>query len=335
MSRQTALLCFLAALSWSVVSADVLVPPPGYSIGLTGTIRNGVQKYVCKQGSWIKTGSSADMYTPTGAKLGTYWSVYDAKELSMTYYWNIINSGGGSFESGSTYSGLKAAPLTTVQVLPSAVPEYLALVKEHRGAGDAEHVAYVSLTGTTGGLPPSKALCSSEGATSGVPFAGKFTFYNQDRAPPAAVTPASIKPPGTFVQTVFFEGKRMYRFQNGKWHYIGVFATMSDVAGGKAFGKMGTSTQTDKYGSNLSWQFTGANAFSLMGYLSKSVQMYPDGCPWQLMKITTHTGYRSPLGMYRYALIGATYGGNPPAIAARINGMEWGSVFYAQCYLYV
>lgn len=47
------------------------------------------------------------MYTPTGAKLGTYWSVYDAKELSMTYYWNIINSGGGSFESGSTYSGLK------------------------------------------------------------------------------------------------------------------------------------------------------------------------------------------------------------------------------------
>lgn len=185
-----------------------------------------------------------------------------------------------------------AAPLTTVQVLPSAVPEYLALVKEHRGAGDAEHVAYVSLTGTTGGLPPSKALCSSEGATSGVPFAGKFTFYNQDRAPPAAVTPASIKPPGTFVQTVFFEGKRMYRFQNGKWHYIGVFATMSDVAGGKAFGKMGTSTQTDKYGSNLSWQFTGANAFSLMGYLSKSVQMYPDGCPWQLMKITTHTGYR-------------------------------------------
>lgn len=333
MSRQIVLLCIFAALSWSVVSAHVLVPPKGYSASFSGTIQNGVQKYVCNHGFWTKTGSTATIYTPAGVKLGTYWSVYDPKERSITYFWNIVNSGGGSYESGTPISGLQASPLKTVQVSPSAVASYLALVKVHRGAGDADQVAFVSLTATTGGLPPSKALCSSDGAVSGVPFGGKFTFYTQDRVPPTV--PVSLTPPGTFVQTVFLTGKRMYRFHSNKWKYIGFFATMAEVAGGKALGKVGTCTKPDKYGSNLSWHFTAPNAYTLNGYATKSVRMYADGCPWQLLKITSQAGYQSPLGKYKYALIGATYGGNPPTIAARVNGLEWGSIFTGQCYLYI
>lgn len=183
-----------------------------------------------------------------------------------------------------------ALPLTTLQVKASAVAEYLALVKSRRGSGDADHVAFVSLTGTSGGLPPRKALCTSDGATSGVPFSGKFTFYTIDRVPPTV--PPAITAPGNFVQTLFLQGKSMYRFKNGKWNYIGFFATIAEVAGGPAIGKVGTCAKRDRFGSDVSWQFKAPNAHNLMGFLTRSARMYADGCPWQLLKITSHTGFQ-------------------------------------------
>lgn len=92
-----------------------------------------------------------------------------------------------------------------MKVATSAVTEYLSIVKVHRYAGDASQVAFVSLTNTLGGLPPRNELCSSTGASSTVPFSGNFTFYNQDRQPPAGL-PAKLVPDANFVQVVFLEG---------------------------------------------------------------------------------------------------------------------------------
>lgn len=78
-------------------------------MGFTGTIEDGLQKYVCTSGAWSKTGSTADVMAPGGTKLGTYWSVYDQGTRAITYYWNIINSEGTYFESGQAISGLQGA----------------------------------------------------------------------------------------------------------------------------------------------------------------------------------------------------------------------------------
>lgn len=182
-----------------------------------------------------------------------------------------------------------ASAVRATQASSSAVSEYLAIVKAHRGSGSAELVAFVSLTGTKDGLPPWNALCSCNGATSGVPFSGKFTFYTQDLAPPQV--PASLTAKGTFVQVVFLEGKMKYKFTGGKWNYLGFFATMADVAGGAVIGNVGTISKPDRHGSNLHWHFKDPNGFWLSGQLcSKPVQMSADGCPWQLMKITSSGG---------------------------------------------
>ena len=156
-------------------------------------------------------------------------------------------------------------------------------MKVHRGSGDAGEVAFVSLTGTGGGLPPSKDLCTSHGSTSGVPFTGKFTFYTQDLQPPKV--PASITPPGLFVQTVFLEGKMIYKFQGGQWIYAGFFATMTDVAGGNTLGKCGTVK-----GGQMRFEFRGVTQSTISAYLSKSAKMSTENCPWQLVKITSFTG---------------------------------------------
>lgn len=77
------------------------------SVGFTGTIAKGSQTYVCNRGSWTRTGSSSNLYAQDGSKLGTYRSVYNAKTRVVTYYWNIINSAGGYYESGQSISGLQ------------------------------------------------------------------------------------------------------------------------------------------------------------------------------------------------------------------------------------
>jgi hypothetical protein len=183
----------------------------------------------------------------------------------------------------SRSSPVFAASTVTTVVSASAVAEYLALVELHRGSGDGDAVAWVSMTETGGGLPPCKSLCTSNGATSGVPFTGKFTFYTQDSQPPQV--PAALTPPGTFVQTVFLKGKMMYRFQVGKWVYIGFFANITDVAGGNYLGKCGTTS-----GGSLKFLFRSPNGFSITGQKSSSLTMSPESCPWQMVKITAHTG---------------------------------------------
>lgn len=232
------------------------------------------------------------------------------------------------------YSGNAATLVKSVRVSSSAIPEYLAIVKVHRGSGDASQVAFVSLTRTKGGLPPRKALCASNGATSGVPFGGTFKFYNQDREPPRM--PASITPKATFVQVVFLEGKVTYKFTGGKWVYQGIFATIAEVAGGNALGKFGTATRPDRYGSKTMWQFKGPSGYWLSGQMcTRPVRMDVEGLPWQLLKITTSGGAESPMGKYTYALVGGTLGGLAPRLAPRASGMTWSSPFTAQCYLYV
>lgn len=75
------------------------------SLAFTGKIVRGTQQYVCTGRTWTETGSSADMLTPSGAKLGTYWSTNN--KGSITYFWTIINSAGVSSESGLASSGLQ------------------------------------------------------------------------------------------------------------------------------------------------------------------------------------------------------------------------------------
>ncbi|KAG0618101.1 hypothetical protein M758_4G039200 [Ceratodon purpureus] len=336
MSRQTLLLCVFAVLlqwqPWSVVSAG-MAPPKGYSMGFTATIGRGTQKYVCNRGSWIKTGSSADLIGSNGKKLGSYGSIYDAQTGKSTYYWTIINSAGGYYESGQAKSGLQAKAVKTAKVFSSAVIEYLAIVKVHRGAGDASQVAFVSLSGTKGGMPPRSALCTSHGSTSGIPFKGTFTFYNQDRQPPQV--PASLTPKGTFLQMAFLDGKITYMFAQGRWRYVGIFATIYDVAGGVVLGKFGTVSKADRFGSKVFIKYNNPNGFWLYGQLcAKPVRMDADGFAWQLMKITTSGGVVSPMGKYTQVLMGSTIGGLAPRIAAKTDGMTWSPPFTAQMYMY-
>ncbi|KAG0591090.1 hypothetical protein KC19_1G148900 [Ceratodon purpureus] len=289
MSTQAIILCVVAVLSWSAVAAHNLVPPQGFSVGFTGKVSKGTQKYVCKSGCWVKTGSSADMYAPDGSKLGNYWSAYDQTTQSTTYSWNIINSGGNSVESGQSSCGLEAAQLKAYEKSQTAIPEYLAIVKKRSGSGDADQVAFISLTGTQGGLPPRKELCLATGVTAGVPFYGNFTFYTQDRQPPQNL-PASIAPKGTFVQVVFLDGNMRYKFTAGKWRYAGFFATILDVAGGNVLGRVGNAAKPTSYG-NLLWKFNDPNGFWLQGFqCAQPYQMDTEGCPWRLMKITTSGG---------------------------------------------
>lgn len=320
---------------WIVASTAVLVPPKGYSVGFTGYTKDAFQSYVCKGNAWSKTGSAADIYAPDGTKLGTYKSVIVQTERK--YYWNIINSQGTYFESGQAISGLEGEPVRSIEVASSAISEYLAIIKAHTHAGDASQVAFVSLTGTSGGLAPRIELCSSSGATSSVPYSGNFTFFTQDRQPPAGV-PASLHPPtnANFVQVVFLEGKVQYKFTSkGQWVYRGIFASIADVAGGTPLGKFGTVKDADKFGSKLFFQFKDPNGFWLAAQkASKGVQITSDGFPWQLLKITSSGGTVFPVGKITYVLIGGTMGGLAPRIAGRTAGMTWGSPFTAQCYLY-
>lgn len=178
-----------------------------------------------------------------------------------------------------------------MKVSTSCVSEFMAIVKIHRYAGDASQVAFVSLTGTKGGLPPREELCTSSMATADVPFEGNFTFYNQDRQPPANL-PASLTPNANFVQVVFLEGKVMYKFTKaGQWLYRGIFATIRDVAGGTVLGKFGTVKKPDAFGSKLVFQFKEPNGFTLSGQkVSRPIQLSADGFAWQLLKITSSSG---------------------------------------------
>ena len=180
--------------------------------------------------------------------------------------------------------------MKSLEVSPTALSEYLAIVTKHLSSGDADYVAFVSLTATVGGLAPKKALCTHHGATAGVPFSGSFTFYNQDLEPPQNI-PASIAPKGTFVEVVFVEGTMRYKFTAGKWQYEGFFATIFDVAGGNKLGKVGNVGKPNPNGSNLMWKFNNPNGFWLSGYqCAQAVQMAADDCPWRLMKITSSGG---------------------------------------------
>jgi hypothetical protein len=183
-----------------------------------------------------------------------------------------------------------ATQLKAYQMSRTAIDSYLAIVTKHSDSGDADMVAFVSLTGTKGGLAPKKALCSSEGATSGVPFSGNFTFYTQDPEPPQKI-PASISPKGSFVEVVFLEGQMKYKFTGGKWHYEGFFATILDVAGGSILGKVGNVAKPASNGSNLLWKFNNPNGFWLSGYQSAAaVEVSSEDCPWRLMKIVSSGG---------------------------------------------
>lgn len=332
-------MCIFAVLLqwqlWSVASATCLVPPQGYSVGFTATTVDGTQKYVCTNGAWVKRGSTSDLNAADGASLGTYWSVFNTETQAIDYYWNIINSDGTKVESGQPISGLQASVVTSLAVSTSAVAQYLAIIKIHRYAGDAAQVAFVSLTGTQGGLPPRDELCSSPSATADVPFAGNFTFYNQDLQPPANI-PASLTPNANFVQVVFLEGKILYKFTKaGQWRYRGIFATIRDVAGGNDLGKFGTVKQPDAFGSKLLFQFKQPNGFWLAGQkASKPIQLSANGFGWQLLKVTSSGGTVSAVGKFTYVLIGGTMGGLAPRIAGRTYGMTWGSPFTAQAYLY-
>lgn len=171
----------------------------------------------------------------------------------------------------------------------SAIPEYLAIVKVRRGGGDTSQVTFVSLTGTRGGLPPRQALCTGYGSTSGVPFGGKFTFYTVDREPPQV--PPSLTANGTFVQSVFCEGKISYRFTGGRWIRRGFSAKMSEVAGGSSLGQCGTVLKPDAYGSKVAFRFGSPNGFWLQGrQCTQPLKISSDGCPWQLLAITTSGG---------------------------------------------
>jgi hypothetical protein len=177
-----------------------------------------------------------------------------------------------------------ATQLKAYQMSRTAIDSYLAIVTKHSDSGDADMVAFVSLTGTKGGLAPKKALCSSEGATSGVPF------YTQDPEPPQKI-PASISPKGSFVEVVFLEGQMKYKFTGGKWHYEGFFATILDVAGGSILGKVGNVAKPASNGSNLLWKFNNPNGFWLSGYQSAAaVEVSSEDCPWRLMKIVSSGG---------------------------------------------
>jgi hypothetical protein len=81
------------------------------SVGFTGKTAKGTQKYVCKARGWVKTGATADVYSPDGSKLGSYRSVYNQKTHAVTYFWTIINSGGDALESGSSSCGLQGEHL--------------------------------------------------------------------------------------------------------------------------------------------------------------------------------------------------------------------------------
>lgn len=171
----------------------------------------------------------------------------------------------------------------------SALMEYLAIAKVHRGAGDASQVAFVSLSGTQGGMPPRNELCTTYGATSGVPFKGTFTFYNQDRQPPQVA--ASLTPKGSFLQVSFLEGMVTYKFAQGRWQYMGIFATIFDVAGGAVLGKFGTVTKADRFGSNLFVKFNDPNGFWLYAQqCAMPVRIDADGMSWQRLKVTTSGG---------------------------------------------
>jgi hypothetical protein len=183
-----------------------------------------------------------------------------------------------------------AAAVKTAKVLSSSVMEYLAIAKVHRGSGDASQVAFVSLSGTRGGTAPRNALCTSNGATSGVPFSGTFTFYTQDLEPPQV--PASLTSKGSFLQAVFLDGKVTYMFAQGRWRYVGIFATIYDVAGGVVLGRYGTVSKADRFGSKLLIKFNNPNGFWLYGQqCAKPIRMDAGGFGWQLMKITTSGGY--------------------------------------------
>ncbi|XP_024389898.1 uncharacterized protein [Physcomitrium patens] len=333
MSKPAILWCIFAVL-WSVASA-YLVPPPGYSVGFTGRITAGSQRYICNRGSWIKIGAFASILTPDGHQLGSYTSKCDSLKRTSTYAWKLLNSPGTTTESGHSSSGLQGIAVMTVQVSTSAVSEYLAIVKKRIGGGDASLVVFVSLTGTKGGLPPRKALCTSNGATSGVPFQGTFTFFTQDQVPPRV--PASLKPLANFVQVFFLEGMMQYRFDNnGRWTSQGHYSTIYDVAGGTSLGKFGTVRQSDRFGSNLMFKLINPNGFWFYAeQCAKPVRVSLMGAPWQLLQITSSGGYKNPMGTYRFALIASVMGGQPPKLAARAYGMTYGAAFSAQCYLYV
>ena len=184
--------------------------------------------------------------------------------------------------------------MQTYQTNVNSIPAYLAIVTAHSGAGDAERIAFVAMLGVSGGMPPSKSLCSLNGATSGVPFTGVFNFYTQDEVPPQV--PASLQAKGvTFVENFFVEGKMHYKFLNGKWSYLGVIATIYDITGGIVLGTYGTVNQ-DKNGNPIAartvFKFNNPNGFWFQAQLCATpVQMYQDGCPWQLYKVLSFGGY--------------------------------------------
>jgi hypothetical protein len=275
------------------------------------------------------------MLSESGAKLGTYWSTNN--NGALTYFWTVVNSAGVSSETGQASSSLQATALSTSEASSTSITEYLAIVNVHRGSGDADRVAFVSLTATSGGLPPSKALCSSNGASSGVPFSGVFKFYTQDQVPPSTPVTLAVKD-ATFVQSLFVQGKMHYTFLNGKWSYQGVFATIRETAGGTVLGQYGTVNE-DKYGnetaSSTVFKFKNPNGFWLQAQLcAKPVQVSKTSCPWQLYRITKSGGYVSPVGKYKYVRLASTMGGQPPKIAARTEGISYGSTFTGQCHMY-
>lgn len=263
----------------------------GCSEGFTGNLRRGEQKYRCDRGNWVSTGSAGLVYSSNGSPLAKYWSTVDAKKGVPIYFWTIANSAGSHYESGSPNSRLQASPLKTVRVSTSAIPEFLAIVKRRIGGGDAAMVAFVSLTGTKGGLPPRKALCSYTGATAGVPFSGTFRFYTQDLQPPTL--PQSLTPRGSFIQAFFLEGKAVYKFVGNRWVYQGMYATIFTVAGGEALGKFGTVTKPDRFSSKVLLKLNDPNGFwTYMQMSARPVRMSLEGCAWQLLRITTSGGWQ-------------------------------------------
>ena len=183
-------------------------------------------------------------------------------------------------------------PVYQVKSTPSSkVYNYLAEVTGHQGTGAGDLMSFVSLTGTSGGAPPSNELCDVPGhdrATTSVPFSGTFEFYNQDPQPPPV--PAFFTPKGKFLQGSFCKGKVVYQFNGKRWLRKGVLATLYDVSGGNVIGKFGTITKADKFGGNLHFAFENPSFWVTGKLCARPLTVSTHSCPWQLMAFTSQGG---------------------------------------------
>lgn len=101
----------------------------GYSVGFTGRITAGSQRYICNRGSWIKIGAFASILTPDGHQLGSYTSKCDSLKRTSTYAWKLLNSPGTTTESGHSSSGLQGTKLTVLHPTVSFKQHFIVILR--------------------------------------------------------------------------------------------------------------------------------------------------------------------------------------------------------------